>query len=43
MCIRDSAMMGLSLGPITGRLVAEIVAGEPSSIDLRLMDPDRYA
>ena len=28
---------------ITGRLVAEIVAGEPSSIDLRLMDPDRYA
>ncbi|MEY4006410.1 MAG: hypothetical protein RLZZ221_2506 [Verrucomicrobiota bacterium] len=36
------AMMGLSLGPITGRLVAEIVAGEPPSIDLRLLDPDRH-
>jgi D-amino-acid dehydrogenase len=37
------AMMGLSLGPITGRLVAEIVAGEPPSIDLNLLNPDRYA
>ena len=37
------AMMGLSLGPITGRLVAEIVTDEPPSIGLRLMDPDRYA
>lgn len=37
------AMMGLSLGPITGRLVAEIVAGEPASHPLELLSPDRYA
>jgi D-amino-acid dehydrogenase len=37
------AMMGLSLGPITGQLVAEIVDGEPASIDLSLLSPDRYA
>ncbi|HTH49322.1 MAG TPA: FAD-dependent oxidoreductase [Candidatus Limnocylindria bacterium] len=37
------AMMGLSLGPITGRLVAEILSGEPPSSDLTLLDPDRYA
>ena len=37
------AMMGLSLGPITGRLVAEVIAGEPPSVDLTLLRPDRYA
>ena len=37
------AMMGLSLGPITGRLVAEILAGEKTSIDIALLNPDRYA
>ena len=37
------AMMGMSLGPITGCLVAEIVAGDPPSIDLTLLNPDRYA
>lgn len=37
------AMMGMSLGPITGQLVAEIVAGEPSSLPLELLNPDRYA
>ena len=36
------AMMGLSLGPITGRLVAEIVSGETPGFDLGLLDPDRY-
>ena len=36
------AMMGLSLGPITGKLVSEIVAGERPSIDLSLLNPDRY-
>jgi len=36
------AMMGLSLGPITGRLVAEIVSGEKPGFDLTLLDPDRY-
>lgn len=37
------AMMGLSLGPITGRLVSEIVSGEKPSLDLTLLNPDRYA
>jgi D-amino-acid dehydrogenase len=37
------AMMGLSLGPITGRLLAEVLSDEPASHDLALLDPDRYA
>lgn len=37
------AMMGLSLGPITGKLVSEIVAHERPSIDVTLLNPDRYA
>lgn len=36
------AMMGLSLGPITGRLIAEILSGEKPSIEIKLLDPDRY-
>jgi len=36
------AMMGLSLGPVTGRLVAELVAGEVPSIELGLLDPARH-
>lgn len=36
------AMMGLSLGPITGRLVAELLAGETPAIDLALLAPERY-
>lgn len=37
------AMMGLSLAPITGALAAAIVDGEPTGIDISLLDPDRYA
>ena len=36
------AMMGLSLGPITGRLVAGILSGEKPAWDLGLLAPDRY-
>lgn len=36
------AMMGLSLGPITGKLVSQIVSGEKPAMDLRLLNPDRY-
>ena len=36
------AMMGLSLGPITGRLVSEIVSSDRPSFDLRQLDPDRF-
>ena len=37
------AMIGVSLGPITGKLVAEVVSGEKPSIDLDLLKVDRYA
>ena len=37
------AMMGLSLGPITGKLASEIISGEKPSFDLTLLNPDRYA
>ncbi len=36
------AMMGLSLGPITGKLIAGILAGEKPPIDIELLNPDRY-
>lgn len=35
-------MLGLSLGPITGMLVAEIAAGETPSHDLGPLRPDRF-
>ena len=37
------AMLGQSLGPITGKLVSEIVAGKRPSIDLTLLLPDRFS
>ncbi len=36
------AMMGLSLGPVTGQLVAGILAGETPAHDLSLLAPDRF-
>jgi D-amino-acid dehydrogenase len=36
------AMMGVTLGPITGRLVADILSGEQSGMDIALLSPDRY-
>lgn len=36
------AMMGLSLGPITGKLIAQGIAGESCPWDLSLLSPDRY-
>jgi D-amino-acid dehydrogenase len=36
------AMKGLSLAPVTGRLVAELVAGEAPSHDLAPFSPDRF-
>ena len=35
-------MMGLSLGPITGKLVAEILAGEKPEWDISMLSPERY-
>ena len=37
------AMMGMSLSPVTGKIVGEIVSGEKPSFDLSLLSPDRYA
>lgn len=36
------AMLGLSLGPITGKLMAEVLSGEKPSIDIAALSPDRY-
>jgi D-amino-acid dehydrogenase len=36
------AMMGLSLGPITGKLMAEVLSGEKTSIAIDALNPDRY-
>jgi D-amino-acid dehydrogenase len=35
-------MMGLSLGPVTGKLIAEILSGEKPKPDIRMLSPDRY-
>ena len=37
------AMMGVSLAPITGEIVGNLINGERTAIDISLMDPDRYA
>jgi D-amino-acid dehydrogenase len=37
------AMMGVSLGPITGKLMAEILSDEPLSCSVEGLSPDRYA
>jgi len=35
-------MSGLHLGPVTGRLVAELITGQPLSHDLTPLSPDRF-
>lgn len=37
------AMMGLSLAPVTGKLISEILGGEKPSLNIDLLNPDRYA
>jgi D-amino-acid dehydrogenase len=37
------AMMGLSLGPVTGRIIAELLSGERPSLDIAMLSPDRFA
>src|SRR5688572_1675249 len=37
------AMMGLSLGPVSGKIVAQILSNETPSIDIQILNPDRYA
>jgi D-amino-acid dehydrogenase len=35
-------MLGLSLGPVTGKLVAELAGGRPPSLDLAPLSPVRF-
>ncbi|HLF13785.1 MAG TPA: FAD-dependent oxidoreductase [Bacteroidota bacterium] len=37
------AMLGITLSPVTGKLVSEIVTGKTPSIDCTLLRPDRFA
>ena len=36
------AMKGVSLAPVTGRLVAQLAAGEQPDFDLAPFDPQRF-
>jgi D-amino-acid dehydrogenase len=36
------AMLGMTLGPATGKLIAEILSGKKPSLDIALLSPDRY-
>ena len=35
-------MLGVSLGPITGKLMAAILSGMQPSIEIAALSPDRY-
>ncbi|MFN4180019.1 MAG: NAD(P)/FAD-dependent oxidoreductase [Armatimonadota bacterium] len=35
-------ILGISLGPITGKIVAQMVCGESLDYDLKLLSPDRF-
>jgi D-amino-acid dehydrogenase len=37
------AMLGLSLGPITGKLMSEVLSDDEPSMPIELLSPDRYA
>ena len=37
------AMLGLSLGPVTGKLIAEIVLEQKTSCPIELLSPNRYS
>jgi D-amino-acid dehydrogenase len=37
------AMMGLSLAPVTGKLVAQILSRETPFLDIKQLNPERYA
>ena len=36
------AMMGVTLAPVTGKIVAMLLCGEPPPFDMALLAPDRY-
>ena len=37
------AMMGLSLAPVTGKIVAGILTGQPAGFESRMLSPDRHS
>jgi D-amino-acid dehydrogenase len=37
------AMLGVTLAPVSGLLVADLLSGRKPSVDLTLLNPDRYA
>jgi D-amino-acid dehydrogenase len=37
------AMLGVTLAPVSGLLVADLLAGRKPTVDLSLLNPDRYA
>ncbi len=37
------AMLGLSLAPVTGKLIAELLSGEKATFDTAALSPDRFA
>jgi D-amino-acid dehydrogenase len=36
------AMLGVSLGPITGKLMADILSGKEPSVEIAALNPERY-
>jgi D-amino-acid dehydrogenase len=36
------AMLGLSLGPVTGKLVTELISQQSASMDISLLSPERF-
>ncbi len=41
-CATGHAMMGLSLAPVTGRIVANLLQGAVPSFDMQALSPNRY-
>jgi D-amino-acid dehydrogenase len=37
------AMLGVTLAPITGELIAQVLSGEAPSLPLEPLSPNRYA
>ena len=37
------AMLGLSLGPVTGKIVSQFVGGQKPVVDVAALTPDRFA
>lgn len=37
------AMMGMTLGPVTGKVLAQLVLGDPPVVSLEMTDPGRYS